>query len=114
MRPGEARASHDRQVTTTLVRDLPGIRAIRLLARDHLGIKPLIYAKIGSGLIFASEIKALIASGVAEPRLNPDAVRQLLMRGAVCQPATMLAGVEMLMPGHLLRLSSDGRTIRRF
>lgn len=89
-------------------------RDILLLARDHLGIKPLIHAKIGSGLIFASEIKALIASGVVEPRLNPDAVRQLLMRGAVCQPATILAGVEMLMPGHLLRLSSDSRTIRRF
>lgn len=34
MRPEETRASHDRQVTTTLARDLPGIRAIRLLARD--------------------------------------------------------------------------------
>ena len=111
---GEGFVEHLRGMFAIALLDRRSGRDILLLARDHLGIKPLIYAKIGSGLIFASEIKALIASGVAEPRLNPDAVRQLLMRGAVCQPATMLAGVEMLMPGHLLRLSSDGRTIRRF
>lgn len=79
-----------------------------LLARDHLGIKPLIFSRISGGLVFASEMKALVASGLIEPRLDPRSVRQLLMRGSVCQPATILDGVEMLMPGHLLRGSPSG------
>src|SRR5688572_1951813 len=49
-----------------------------LLARDPLGIKPLLYAQRGDGLIFASELKALIASGEVQAQTDPDALRGLL------------------------------------
>jgi asparagine synthase (glutamine-hydrolysing) len=85
----------------------PG-RETLLLARDPFGIKPLLIARQGHRLVFASEIRSLLASGVVRPQLDPAAVRQLLMRGAVVQPRTMLAGVAMLMPATLMRVTASG------
>jgi hypothetical protein len=45
-----------------------------LLARDHMGIKPLLYARAGDRLIFASEMKALLASGLVEARVDPRVI----------------------------------------
>lgn len=73
-----------------------------LLARDHLGIKPLLYARVKDRLIFASEIKALLASGLVAPEVDPVALRLLLTHGAVIQPRTILQGVRMLLPAHRL------------
>ena len=73
-----------------------------LLARDQLGIKPLLYASVRGGLIFASEIKALLASGLVAPEIDPVALRLLLTHGAIVQPHTILRGVKMLLPGHRL------------
>src|SRR5574337_992491 len=53
-----------------------------LLARDPLGIKPLLYAERNGRLIFASEIKALLASGLVEPEIDPNALRLLLTFGS--------------------------------
>jgi asparagine synthase (glutamine-hydrolysing) len=73
-----------------------------LLARDQLGIKPLLYANTRGRLIFASEIKALLASGLVEPEIDPVALRLLLTHGAIVQPHTILRGVKMLLPAHRL------------
>jgi len=73
-----------------------------LLARDHLGIKPLLYANHHGRFVFASEIKALLASGLVAPTVDPIALRLLLTHGAVVQPRTILRGVKMLLPGHRL------------
>ena len=73
-----------------------------LLARDQLGIKPLLYANVSGRLIFASEIKALLASGAVEREIDPIALRLLLTHGAIVQPHTILRGVKMLLPGHRL------------
>src|ERR1041385_6389040 len=73
-----------------------------LLARDHLGIKPLLYTTVKGRLIFASEIKALLASGLTGPEIDPIALRLLLTHGAILQPRTILKGVKMLLPGHRL------------
>lgn len=85
-----------------------------ILARDHFGIKPLLYWRDGNALVFASDIPALLASGRIEPRLNPQAVRQLLVRGAVCQPQTILQDVFGLMPGHMLLANAEGIALKRF
>jgi asparagine synthase (glutamine-hydrolysing) len=53
-------------------------------------------------LIFASEIKALLASGLVEPEIDPVALRLLLTHGAIVQPHTILRGVKMLLPAHRL------------
>jgi len=73
-----------------------------LLARDQLGIKPLLYATVNGRIIFASEIKALLASGLIAPEIDPISLRLLLTHGAVVQPRTILRGVKMLLPGHRL------------
>jgi len=73
-----------------------------LLARDQLGIKPLLYTTVNGRFIFASEIKALLASGLVAPEIDPIALRLLLTHGAIIQPRTILRGVKMLLPGHRL------------
>ncbi|HEY7528790.1 MAG TPA: asparagine synthase (glutamine-hydrolyzing), partial [Candidatus Deferrimicrobiaceae bacterium] len=75
-----------------------------LLARDPLGIKPLLYAGTKSGFVFASEMKAILASGLIDGGIDPVSLRLLLVHGSVTQPATVLRGVRMLLPGHRMVL----------
>lgn len=85
-----------------------------LLARDPLGIKPLLYAETRGGLLVASEIKALLASGAIQPEVDPKALRQLLTFGSIAQPATALRGVRMLPAGHRMVLEAGRRRIERY
>jgi len=80
-----------------------------LLARDQFGIKPLLYADSGNKLVFASEIKTLLASGLVEPAIDPEGLRLFLTFGSVCQPRTIIKGVKMLMPAHRM-IVEDGKT----
>jgi asparagine synthase (glutamine-hydrolysing) len=71
-----------------------------LLSRDRFGVKPLYWARLGEGLMFASEIKALLAAGVAR---EPDerVVRRYLLTGRVDEtPATFFAAIRQLPPAH--------------
>src|SRR2546423_9003229 len=85
-----------------------------LLARDHLGIKPLLYTTVNGRLIFASEIKALLASGLVASEIDPVALRLLLTHGAVIQPRTILRGVKMLLPAHRLIIDSRSERLERY
>jgi asparagine synthase (glutamine-hydrolysing) len=71
-----------------------------LLARDRLGIKPLYYALTADGIVFASEIKALLSSGIVSPRMAPHGVRAFLQLGHIPAPWTAIDGVHPLEPGH--------------
>lgn len=77
----------------------PGAERL-VLARDHLGVKPLLWARAGERLVFASELKALLASGLVEHQIDPEALRLLLTHGSVPQPLTLVRGVRMLPAGH--------------
>jgi len=79
-----------------------------VLARDRLGIKPLYYAQVGDLVVFASELKSLLASGLVQPRLDYDAVDAYLAFGFFPAPATPLEGVRKLMPGHVLVVDEHG------
>ena len=70
------------------------------LARDPLGIKPLYYTQTGDGFAFASEVRALLAGGVAPKRLSRDALTSYFLFGSVSEPVTILEGVFSLPPGH--------------
>jgi asparagine synthase (glutamine-hydrolysing) len=75
------------------------------LARDPLGIKPLYYSIANGAFLFASEVRALLASGCVSPRLSADAVPSYLLFGSVCEPTTMVDGVLSLPPGHSLKIN---------
>ncbi len=100
------------------VHDLNGMYALALydageksllLVRDRLGVKPLYWTRVkGGGVLFASEIKALFASGLVRPSVDEDAVAAYLAHGWVPAPRTLFAGVHKLPPGHLLRAAADG------
>jgi len=93
----------------------PGPGRERLvLARDHLGIKPLLYAEVRGRVVFASELKALLASGLVAPTIDPTALRTLLTYGAVLQPRTMLRDVNALLPGHRLIVENGTTRLERY
>lgn len=72
-----------------------------LLARDHHGVKPLYYAMQGRRLLFASELKAILASGCVSREIDREAVADYLLYQAVPPPSTMLQAVRALPPGRL-------------
>src|SRR6266404_6245947 len=72
-----------------------------LIARDRLGIKPLYFYHSGNQLIFASEIKALLASGLVPRQLDPAGLRAYLQLGHIPPPFTAIRGVTPLAPGHI-------------
>jgi asparagine synthase (glutamine-hydrolysing) len=86
-----------------------------LLARDQLGIKPLYLARNpdprgGWSLAFASEVRAILASGLlGRPRLDPRAAASVAWNGFVVGPETAIAGIESVWPGQLLVFDSRGR-----
>jgi len=86
-----------------------------LLARDPLGIKPLYVARCPypSGewsLAFASEVRALLASGLLpNPRLRPEAAASMVWNGFIVGPQTAVEGVESLWPGQLRVYGGSGK-----
>jgi asparagine synthase (glutamine-hydrolysing) len=79
------------------------------LVRDRLGIKPLYWAKLpGGGVIFASEIKALLASQLITTTINEDSVNEYLSYGYVPSPNTLFTGINKLPAAHKLIVESDG------
>ena len=77
---------------------------ILFLARDPLGIKPLYYTQTSDGFAFASEVGALMASGIVSKRISQDALTSYLLFGSVSEPVTMYESVFSLPPGHRVLL----------
>ncbi|PYM62400.1 MAG: asparagine synthase (glutamine-hydrolyzing) [Candidatus Rokuibacteriota bacterium] len=86
-----------------------------LLARDRLGIKPLYYAATEHELLFASEIKPLLAAGRIRPALNDAILPEFLATRFVSGEETFFRGVQKLLPGRTLSWSlSTGLRTRRY
>ena len=84
------------------------------LARDHLGIKPLYYAKVGSQLLFASEIKAILQNRAYSLDVDLEALAELFTFRSVPSPKTLFNGIFKLPPGHWMRISHAEMEIKRF
>ena len=87
-----------------------------LIARDHVGIKPLYYAWTPDYLVFGSEIKALLASGGVPRELDLDTLGQFIAWEYCPGKTTLIKSVRKLEPGHLLThdLTSGNHEIRRY
>ena len=89
-----------------------GRRQRLVLARDHLGIKPLFYAQLDDRLVFGSEIKALLADGI-DRQIDPVALHDYLSLNYVPGPRTMFKDIRKLLPGHLLTFEAVSGQVRR-
>jgi asparagine synthase (glutamine-hydrolysing) len=81
-----------------------------LIARDRLGVKPLYYAQVDDTLVFGSELKAVIASGLVSDELDLEAIAAYLTLGFVPAPFTPLKDVRKVMPGERLVIA-DGKLV---
>ena len=73
-----------------------------VLARDHFGVSPLHWTQQGDWLLFASEIKALLASGMVAARPDLRGIHHVWTFFGVPGPVTCFEGISALLPGHLL------------
>ena len=78
-----------------------------LLARDRLGIKPLYFALTARELLFASEIKAILAAGGVAPTFNEEILPEFLAARYVAGEDTFFKGIKSLAPGRTLSWSPD-------
>jgi asparagine synthase (glutamine-hydrolysing) len=85
-----------------------------LLARDHFGQKPLFYTEKGNQLIFASEMKALLADDSSLAELSPRALDQYLTMRFVQPPETFFSRIRALPPGHYLVWEQGQTRIERY
>lgn len=70
------------------------------IARDRLGIKPLYMHHTGKQIVFSSELRAILASGLVKGSISPEAINDYLAYQTVHAPGCILKDIEMLMPGH--------------
>ncbi len=85
-----------------------------LLARDPHGIKPLYYREDRGRFVFASELRALLASGLAPRELDVTGLDSFLRFGAVQEPATLVSGARLLPAGHVITLPGAGARPARY
>lgn len=79
-----------------------------LLARDQFGVKQLYYAETPQGLVFASEVKGVLASGLVEPEIDRASIVPYLSLLYAPEPHTLVKGVLKLSPGSFLKLDAHG------
>jgi asparagine synthase (glutamine-hydrolysing) len=82
-----------------------------VLARDRLGIKPLYHARVGDVLLFASELKALLAWPGFPREVDPVALSQYLRHEYVPAPRSILRAARRLRPGHQLVVDAEAGTV---
>jgi asparagine synthase (glutamine-hydrolysing) len=82
-----------------------------LLVRDRMGVKPLFYAEAGGGIVFASEIKALLTHPAVGKEPDLEAIYHYFSLKNVPAPLTAFAGIRSLLPGEMLEVT--GGDVRR-
>ncbi|MBQ7651387.1 MAG: asparagine synthase (glutamine-hydrolyzing) [Victivallales bacterium] len=79
-------------------------------ARDRMGVKPFYYSRVkghGNALVFASEVRALLASGLVERRISREGIASVLSHGSVQEPFTVMEGVRSLAAGGWLEVGES-------
>lgn len=78
-----------------------------IVVRDRLGIKPVYFSFNSERIIFSSEVRALLASGMVDRKVNHDALEEYIRYQTVHAPNTILSAVEMLLPGEYLTVAGN-------
>ncbi len=91
-----------------------GRRKRLLLARDHLGVKPLYYVRVGDRLLFASEIKSLLADPACPREVDVKSLGQLFTLRYVPSPDTLFRDIKKLPPAHSMVVDSCGIQTKRY
>lgn len=109
---------------TKLLNELPGMFAFAIwdeekqelfCARDRFGEKPFYYATGKNGeFIFASEIKAILASGLVDPKINQEALYHFLQYGYVSAFQSIYSSIFTLPPAHFLIYSQGKVSVERY
>lgn len=81
------------------------VKNVLTLARDRFGVKPLYYAVADGYLVFASEIKGILASGLLRPSIQPAAMAEYFTFQNLFSPQTLFRNVLLLEPGRCLEIS---------
>ncbi len=82
---------------------------VLFLGRDRMGIKPLYYYCDTNAFVFASEIRAILASSLVQRDIEKPALDTFLTLGYIPGPRTMFRNILKLMPGHAMAVSTDGK-----
>ena len=85
-----------------------------LLARDHLGVKPLYYVELGDRLLFASEIKALLADAECPREVDHRSLTELFALRYVPSPDTLFRQIKKLPPAHRMLARSGRLQVERY
>ena len=85
-----------------------------ILARDRFGIKPLYYFLTDSGVIFGSEIKALLASGIIKKEIDEKSLHEYMWYGNALGSNTLYKGIYKLLPGNYMKILSDKIEIHEY
>jgi len=85
-----------------------------ILARDRMGVKPLVYSLDSGGLVFASEIKALLEHPGVGREIDPEGLELFFTFNYIPAPWTIYRGIRKLAPGHVAVFSREGLTLRRY
>jgi len=89
-------------------------KQLLLLARDRVGIKPLYYVHTGQALVFASEVKSLLADPAVPRQVNPEAIDRFLTYYYLPGPETLWEGILKLDPGHYLTVHQGRLAVRQY
>ena len=84
------------------------------LARDRLGIRPLFYTLLPQGMLFSSEIKALMLDPRVQTELDPRSLAQVFTFWAPLTPRTIFKDILELPPGHFMRVRAGSLTVQRY
>lgn len=85
------------------------------LARDHMGIKPLFYVERGNTLLFASEIKAILAHPAIQPELDAQGLGENFGNGPMRTPGVgVFKGIQELRAGHSITITREGKRVTRY
>src|SRR3954452_19470447 len=109
---GDACVDHLRGMFAFAIWDAPRRRL--LLARDRLGVKPLYWALTGGQLLFGSEIKSILKSGLIRAQPNEAALPELLATRYLSGDETLFKGIHRLQPGQTLIFENGAVSIREY